>query len=257
MTYLKLFGIATFAIGAILYLASAEDHNVVMGEQDYDLGEYSKISVNISAKLEVVSGEDYRLNVSASEEVLKTLKIYVKGQTLVLGNRGPAMDMGPDDHAEIAIHLPYLKKITINGSADADVKDVHGKIFKAIMNGTGNIEFDGESKTLILQINGSGDLSSTSFIAEESMVEINGSGDISLAGVCETLEVETNGSGNFYGADFKCEEVEASTVGSGDIDVFARDSLEVKAIGSGDVTAYGKPKNVTDYSDRKTHLVLK
>lgn len=55
MNYLKLFGLAAFAIGAILYLASADDHKAVVGVQKFDLGEYSKISVNTVADLKVRS----------------------------------------------------------------------------------------------------------------------------------------------------------------------------------------------------------
>lgn len=214
MNYIKLFGVAAFAIGAILYLASSDDHEVVVGEQNYDLGEYVKISDSSSSNVKVRAGEDYSLDVKADERDLATLKIYVKGQTLVIQNKNIMMETWRGDRPEITITLPRLKKYTLNGSSDAEIKDIHGSFFKAVVNGSGVINFEGASEELIAEINGSGELSSKSYEAMESEVIINGSGEVFLRGECATLEIEINGSGNFVGKDFKCERVEVDISGS-------------------------------------------
>lgn len=256
MNYLKLFGIATFAVAAILYMASSEEHTAIIGEQDYDLGEYVKISVNISTDMAVRAGEEYSLNVKAHEKDLKNIKIYVKGHTLVIKSRKAYNNSWHGDRPEITISLPLLKKFTVNGSSDVEIRDIHGRYFIVIMNGSGAIDFEGHTEELVTVINGSGNLSSGSYDARESLVEINGSGAVALAGNCKTLEVEINGSGNFAGEDYKCIEVEVDILGSGDLDVYASEALEVDVMGSGDVNVYGNPKHIRDQSRKKNRITI-
>lgn len=255
MNYLKLFGIAAFAIGTILYLASSDDHVVVVGDQKYDLGEYVKISVNISSDVKVQAGEDYSLNVKAHENDLKNIRIYVKGHTLVIKKK-PYDRRWKGDRPEITITLPRLEKFTLNGTSDVEIQDIHGRFFMVAMNGSGTINFEGSSEELKAVINGSGTMSSTSYDARESRVDINGSGSVELAGKCKTLAVEINGSGRFSGKDYRCEDVEVNSVGSGDIEVNASAVVEVDVTGSGDVNVYGKPKQVKDRSRKKNHVTI-
>ena len=256
MNYLKLFGIAAFAIGAILYMASADDHDLVMGDQDYELGEYVKISVNLAADIGVQVDDDYAINVRADEMDLKNLKIYVKGQTLVIERRESLFKPWHGKKPNIMISLPKLKKITLNSSADIDIDAVHGRYFKAVVNGSGSIDFTGKSDELVAVVNGSGEVNATSYEATETSVNINGSGEVALAGSCETLTVEVNGSGNLAGQDYICEMVEVEIMGSGDSAVYARDMIEVDVMGSGEVTVYGKPDKVIDRSRKKNHILI-
>lgn len=257
MGYLKLFGIAAFAIAAILYLASADNHKVVMGEQGYDLGDYKKITVNAAANLNVQSGQAYAINVKADAKDIKNLMIYVKGQTLVIENKGSMFHSWHGARPEIRVTLPLLKKFTLNGSSDADIQGVHGNFFNVVLNGSGNIMFDGESKELKAEINGSGDLKSKSFKAKEADVEINGSGSILLSGECKTLTIDISGSGDIRGKDFICEMASVDVIGSGDSDVYVSRTLDVDVMGSGEVSAYGKPEKVKDHSDKKNHVIIK
>lgn len=256
MNYLKLFGVATFAIGAILYLASADDYEVVVGDQDYDLDKYVKISVNISTDMKVMAGEDYGLNIKADEKDLENIQIYVKGHTLVIKSKHSFNTSWHGDRPEITVTMPLLKKFTLNGTSDVEIEGIHGKFFMVVMNGSGSIDFEGASNELRAEINGSGSLTSESFAAEENMVEINGSGSVAMAGKCITLDVEINGSGDFDGKDYKCSEVEIDIIGSGDLEVYASEMLVVDVMGSGDVNAYGNPKHVKELSRKKNHITI-
>jgi len=257
MGYLKLFGIAAFAIGAILYLASDDDHRVVAGEQAYDLGEFVKITVNSSADLNVRSGADYGLNVMADEEDLKNLKIYVKGQTLVIAHKKDVFNFARGPRAKITVSLPLLEKFTLNSSSDVMIKDIQGSSFKLVLNGSGNILFEGASETFKAAVNGTGSLNGTAFDVQESVLTINGSGAATMAGKCGTLEIDVNGSGDFTGREFICDKVEVDITGSGDIDIYARESVDVDVIGSGDVNVYGNPKYIKDRSREKTHVTMR
>lgn len=255
MNYLKLFAIATFAVAAILYMASSEEHTAIVGEQDYDLGKFVKISVNISTDMKVQVGEEYSLDVKADVKDLKNIKVFVKGHTLVIKSKKPHGNSWYGDTPEIRITLPLLKKFTINGASDVEIQGIHGSYFVVIMNGNGNIDFEGNTEELVAVINGSGSLTSKSYGARESKVEINGSGSVDLSGKCKTLEVEINGSGDFDAKDYKCKEVEVRIIGSGDLKVNASLFVGIDVTGSGDVDVYGDPKYVKDRSYKKNHEV--
>ncbi|MCF6216715.1 MAG: DUF2807 domain-containing protein [Emcibacter sp.] len=258
MNYLKLLAIATFAIGAILYLAAADEHDVVVGDQDYDLGEYVKITVNSAVDIKVRAGGEYGLNVKADEADLKKLKIYVKGKTLVIENKKAILNSWNGTPPEIMISLPLLQKFTLNSSSEVEINHIHGSFFKVMLNGSGSILFDGASDVLYARINGSGTIDSGSFdVKKEAVIVINGSGDMSLAGDCRNLEIEINGSGDFTGRDFTCEKVEVDVAGSGDLDVYASVALDVDIIGSGNVNVFGKPEHVKDRSREKNHVTIK
>jgi hypothetical protein len=257
MNYLKLFGIAAFAIGAILYMASGEEHDLVIGQQNYDLGEYVNISEGSAAHVIVRVGEDYALNVNADEKDLALLKVYVRGQTLVIENKRSVFNSWGGPKPEITISLPKLKKYTVNGSSDVVIEGIHGSIFKAVINGSGQIKFTGGSEELKAQINGSGGLLSPSFETVESDISINGSGEVKISGKCKNLDVEINGSGDFAAKDFICEKVEVDIAGSGDLVVYASAAIDVDVDGSGDVYVYGNPDKVIDRSRKKNHIKIK
>lgn len=256
MNYLKLFGLAAFAIGAILYLASGKDHKLVVGEQNYDLGEYVKISDSSSSRIIVQVGEDYSLDVEADKSDLAALKIYVKGHTLVIEDRKIMFDDWQGEIPKITITLPKLKKYTLNGSSDVEITGLHGSLFKAVVNGSGIIGFEGASDELVVEINGSGEVNGLSYKTGESAVVINGSGAVLLMGECTDLGVDIIGSGDFEGKGFKCETVEVGIMGSGDLKVYASDMLDVDVMGTGKVIVYGDPKEVEDQSRNKDHITI-
>lgn len=256
MNYMKLFGLAAFAIGAILYLASGEDHKLVVGQQNYDIEEYVKISDSSSSIIIVRAGEGYSLNVEADERDLAALKIYVKGHTLVIENRKSIFGSWQGDIPKITVTLPTLKKYTLKGSSEVEITGLHGSIFKAVLEGSGMIGFEGHSDELIVEITGSGGVNGLPFKTQEAAVDITGSGAVVLVGECTSLEVEIVGSGDFEGKDFKCETVEADIVGAGDMKVYARERLDVDVVGTGSVNVYGDPKEVKDQSRRKDHITI-
>ncbi|MBL4801038.1 MAG: DUF2807 domain-containing protein [Emcibacter sp.] len=256
MNYMKLLGFAAFAIGAILYLASGDDHVIVVGKQNYDLGEYVKISDNSSSNVIVRVGEEYSLDIDADERDIALLRIYVKGHTLVIEKRKGMLETWHGDIPKFTITLPKLKKYTVNGGSDVEIEGIHGSIFKAVVNGSGGIMFEGESEELVAKVNGSGELNGPSYDAHESKVVLNGSGTVALSGNCGSLEVEINGSGSFEGRNYECETVEVDILGSGSLEVHAREMVDVDVMGSGRVNIYGDPDRVKDRSHKKNHIVI-
>lgn len=257
MNYLKLFGVAAFAIGAILYLASADEQTITVGKQNYDIGDYTKISVNSAVDVTVKVGHDYDMKITGDEKDLKRLKIYVKGQTLVIKNKNQFFNTRSGNVPKISITLPLLKKFTVNGSSDARLEDVQGSSFKLVVNGSGKVEFAGRSDEFRAEVNGSGSLISDSFEMKEGDIEINGSGTVDMSGACVSLEIDIAGSGDFSGRYLKCETADIDIAGSGDVTAYVSDRVEVEVQGSGDINIYGKPKHVKDSSRKKDHITLR
>lgn len=127
------------------------------------------------------------MNIAADEKDLENLKIYVKGQTLVIENKEKYFNKWRGDNLTIAIDLPKLKKFTLNGPSDATISGLHGDLFKVVVNGSGNVDFEGATNELKAEINGSGSLKSQLYETDRGSLEINGSGSASLVGACRSL----------------------------------------------------------------------
>jgi len=71
--------------------------------------------------------------------------------------------------------------------------------------------------------------------APQIEAEINGSGDIDLKGETKSFKGEIRGSGNVKAMDLKSEDATIKIYGSGNADIFASVKLDVHVAGSGDV----------------------
>lgn len=231
--------------------ATAFSSSVLADSKDLTLEKFSKVKIFAPVDLDVSVGKKQSFSMEGREEDLDKLIIEVRDGTLIIKKEKRS---GRMKKVMITLSMKDLTKFIINGSSDAKIRDVNTKSFEIGINGSGDVNFDGKSHDLDIEINGSGDVSSDSFDAKSIAVEINGSGDISLMGKCEDLEVSINGSGDFSGRELLCSEVETRVSGSGDVTVYARTSIRVRTSGSADVEVYGNPKSIQSRSSGSSEL---
>lgn len=261
MKYLKLFGITTLIIAAVLYMAAdkeiAYEGPFVSAAEHFEEGEFSKINLNIRSSQAVVTvGKPYSINIKADPEDLKNIELKVEDGKLTIKKKKRSWGGWHGGNPEIAISLPYLESFAINGSSDASISGIKGEKFSAEINGSGDLSFEGKSGLLFARINGSGNMKIPEYDAKHIKININGSGDISLDGECERMGIQINGSGDLDSKGFSCKQVDVGINGSGDLSVFASASIEANVSGSGEIHVYGNPSKVIDHSRKKNHIVL-
>jgi hypothetical protein len=188
-------------------------------EQNRNISDFNRISLNIGADLYLVQGSHYEMKISAQQNLLDVIKTDKSGSSLKI--HVETMCLRPTEPIKIWITLPELTGVKLNGSG------------KLICDSTFKVN------SLDLIINGSGDINMHT-VATSVESEINGSGNIFLAGKTKELKAFIRGSGKINAAGLESSQAEANIAGSGDIRVNATDILNAKITGSGSIFYTGE-----------------
>lgn len=174
-------------------------------KQTHELSGFDNIEIVGVYELDVKVGPEFSVKTSGAQKILKNMKVYVRGDTLILDtdHKGKIKN----NHGVLAtITLPYLDGLDITGV------------------GTGDI---------------------TGIEADNFTLDVSGVGEMDLEGTCGSLRAEVSGVGDFSTADLKCEDVKAELSGVGEFTVYASESADVSAMGIGQVVVLGNPKSIT------------
>ncbi|OJJ23341.1 hypothetical protein BKI52_02990 [marine bacterium AO1-C] len=199
----------------------------VKTEEDRDgrireLPTFNSLLHNISGNIVWKQGDEQRVEIQATPEVLEQITTEVKGGGLLyIGYRDPNFQLN-DNKLYIFITTPEIKAIRLSGSGNLESKN----------------RWDVEN--LSLAISGSGNMD-IRLKANKLMAQISGSGNINLKGKSDDCEIGVNGAGQFAGYKFKVENCRAKLSGSGSCALYVKDQLSVAIVGSGSMTYKGNP----------------
>lgn len=185
--------------GSILMVGLASPVIAKTVTQSRDVSSFSKVTINGSIDANVMVGEAQSVSIRADDREIDRIETSIKGDTLVIkmkGNFRKSRDM------LATITVPELTALRINGSSDADIRNVDSDDFQ---------------------------------------IGISGSGDVSATGRCGEADYRISGSGDISAQSLQCESVTVRISGSGDADVHASSDITIGISGSGDVTSSGNP----------------
>ncbi|QLE02860.1 DUF2807 domain-containing protein [Galbibacter sp. BG1] len=188
-----------------------------------NVGNYDEVSVSGSFDVDLVSGTEGKLTVTAEENLLPHIVTEVKNGELIIKTE-QGFELKPSFNKEILIVVPFesLNAVSLAGSGDVVTKStIKTENFKADLAGSGDLNVSVESKTV--------------------KSRLAGSGDIELSGKTTDFECSLSGSGDIDAKGLKAVNVEASISGSGDIEVHCDGELKARVSGSGDIDYYGNP----------------
>ena len=176
--------------------------NAVKGEGDvisktFDFTDFDQIVINGHADVDFTQSSTYEVTVRTQENVFEWLDYRVEGTTLVIEAK---------DHRDIrakyydvVIQAPLLKKLTVNGASDFNVKGLRmdGDLDVQV-NGAGDLDFDGITcNSLSIEVNGAADANLTSIdILKKLKVQVNGAGDVEITGNAVDVDLEVHGAGD-------------------------------------------------------------
>ncbi len=189
----------------------------------YDFEDFEKLSMAVSADVELRIGKTQSVEIKAQQNILDNLDIEVSGNKLRIRN-----DRNVRSAKRIKI---YITMTNIKGLAVA---------------GSGTIKGIGTFSNLAnldLAIAGSGDMY---LDVEAQSVEsaISGSGTLSIKGKTDSYEAAVSGSGDVFGYDFTTNRCAVAISGSGTCKITVNEKLKARVSGSGDVYYKGSVKQV-------------
>lgn len=186
---------------------------------------YDKITLIGSASVELITGSEGKLTISAESNILPYVETVVKGNELIIKFKDN-FNYSSKKGVKITVPIQEITDLKLKGSGDIIATNL--------------LNLD----DLNLLINGSGDIS-LNVSCETVVAEISGSGDIFLKGKAKELKGTVNGSGDLKSKELTVLKSELKVKGSGDIDSTTTNQVDASVFGSGDIRVFGNPTNVT------------
>ena len=183
--------------------------NAINGDGDiisksFDLKDFDQIVINGHADVDFTQSSTYEVTVRTQENIFEWLDYKVEGTTLVIEAKDHR-DVRATTY-DIVIQAPELKKLTVNGATDFNVKGLRmdGDLDVQV-NGAGDLDFEGITcNSLSIEVNGAADANLTSIdIARKLKVQVNGAGDVDITGSAVDVSLEVNGAGDIDATGLK------------------------------------------------------
>jgi len=191
-------------------------------KQSYDLDGFTEVAFATPGIAYVKQGNNFSIEIEASDNVLSRLEVEVKGDRLIIKTKKGNWNWG-GDKVKAWVTLPTIEGLSVSGSGEL------------VTQGTIRVS------NLGLAVSGSGDLE-VDIDGGNIDGSISGSGKIMAKGSGDELSLSISGSGKFVGDDLKVAECQARISGSGNARVYATEEIDASISGSGTVYYRGDPK---------------
>ena len=238
--------------------------------EESTVDDFDRIELQMEGEVFISQGEEYKVEVEASENILDIIVVNVSGNELVLRTKRGKCIRGESD-VKFYVTTPTVEGITLSGSGRmTNVTPLTGSEIDVTLSGSGEIELDeldyelgfmnisgsGTVDVDGLQLNdleaktsGSGNTTITRLTANVVDMRVTGSGDVTFEGEeAERLTATISGSGELHAFELPADDVEVDITGSGGCEVTANESLDIRITGSGSVRYKGRPsinQNIT------------
>ena len=177
--------------------------NAINGEGDvisksFDFKDFDQIVINGHADVEFTQSSAYEVTVRTQENVLEWLDYKVDGTTLIIETK-EHRDIRAKNY-DLFIQAPQLKKLTVNGASDFNIKDhlrMDGDLTVQV-NGAGDLDFDNVTcDSFSVEVNGAADANLHAIdIRKDLKVQVNGAGDVNISGNAKDVTLEVHGAGD-------------------------------------------------------------
>jgi hypothetical protein len=198
--------------------------NGIIKTETRTIGSFGQLSIIGPFDIELISGKEKDIQVTADENILEKIETKIKNNKLLIKINSKT-ELSNYTKLHIKIPVKSLSKIKLLGSAE---------IYSNNSFNWDEIEF---------HITGSGEIK-LNIISEYILAIIKGSGEIKLTGSTNKTSCKTLGSGTIDTKELISKETEAKVVGSGEIYVMTKKDIKASVTGSGSIYYYGNPQKV-------------
>lgn len=196
----------------------------------YKATPFKTLDCSTYAKIEVVSGANYSVDISGDENIVNLIQVKIKNGTLRIAYDRDNITI--NQKVEVTITMPTaLSNLNVSGQADVELKVM--------------IDHD----YFYADISGMGMVKAENVMTNKLKIDNSGMGNISITGTCTDLEVDNSGMGKIDLKELNAENVKCNNSGMGKVDVYASSSAIINCSGMGAINYYGNPDKVkTDCS---------
>ena len=182
---------------------------------------------------------------SAEDDVLPTVYVQRRGETLVIGRDVDLIDgIRATLPIDVRVAMPALDGVSVSGSGSVAVRGggFEETALQLEITGAGSIDLaEMRAPALAIEMSGAGRLNATGLEARDVQATVRGAGQVALAGVAETTTVLVSGASLFRASELRALKANVDVTGAGQVAVWAEDALQVRIDGSGRVLYRGAP----------------
>jgi hypothetical protein len=187
-------------------------------EQELNIGQFDGIELNIRDNVYIKQGASQRVTIEAQENVAEALNKKIENGIWVID-----FESKPKlyKNMKINITVPDLKYIKLNGPGMVITEKLLLDSLKISVNGSGNIDVEGNIKHL--------------------HSEMLSNGDIYLEGTAQLHTVDLNSNGRINSFDLESNTASIILDGIGTANVKVKDTLQARLLGDGSIYYKGNP----------------
>jgi hypothetical protein len=209
----------------------------------YDYSGFTGVRVDNAFAATLSRGDAFAVSVTVDDNLVKYLRIEVKGDTLRIG-----LDPTVSYHGvtlKAAVTMPGLRALEVNGGASADVQGFTSQdALDLLLSGAGQADFTGISAGKVeIEVSGGAHLSG-GLQAQELNGEVSGAGRVSFEGSASSAKLEASGAGGLELKDFTLRSADLQLSGGADGAVRVTGTLKVEASGGAHLDYYGSPSSL-------------
>ncbi len=191
--------------------------------------EFTGISASGSIDVEIIEGDEEKVEVEADDNVMEFIVTKVEGNILKIRTRDVNLF---NAHVKVFVTAPLFTSLKASASASIEAKDL--------------IKSNGK---ITLSASSSADIN-VAVDAPEIVTDASSSGTIKISGKTKTHSAESSSSAEILAYNLFSENTVANASSSGSVEVHASVNLNARASSSGSINYRGSPtvKSTTNSS---------
>ncbi|MEQ9425994.1 MAG: DUF2807 domain-containing protein [Cyclobacteriaceae bacterium] len=189
----------------------------------FEFEDFDEVKISDKIDVEIREGDNYSVELFASQRVLDKIKARQYGDMLTLDMQDWAwFRMRRSRPVQVEITMPKLISLDLSGSSSADVSGFSGDFLAVDLSGSADAELDIDY--------------------ERIEIDMGGSSDLQISGTASDLIAEVSSSSSLNALDLECKIADIRASSSANVRVWVIDQLEVEASGSSAVRYKGNPE---------------
>ncbi|WP_207421293.1 head GIN domain-containing protein [Desertivirga brevis] len=163
-----------------------------------NLRDFNTINLSGSKHVTVEYGDEYKVELRGSSNLISKYKTTVRGNSLTLGYETRSNII--DDDIRVHIVTPEIEELNLSGSGKFSISDfTESDRLRIRISGSGKVKIEDsfEVDKADIHISGSGEADLHHLEARDADVDISGSGEAWL-GISDFLKARISGSGKVY-----------------------------------------------------------
>ena len=199
----------------------------VVALKSYDVAAFSGIALSSDGTVTVLPG-DFAVTASADDNVLPTLRVQTKDDTLVVWRDVDWIDgVRPTVPIRFTVTVPQLASVAVSGSGRVVIRGVGSPMVDYSVSGAGALDLlDVPSQRVHIAVDGSGTVSASGIRATEFAAELRGAAQAVVAGTADVATVDVSGSVLYRGAHLRARQANAQVDGAAQAFVWADETLQ-------------------------------